>query len=96
MYVAMKQIYALTILGSVLYFLANIVITGLPATALSIAVGRFVIRDINLEEFVGDDNSDQKNENNSFNFPYEISINKDFEQNSFINVYKNWSINAME
>ena len=52
--------------------------------------------DINLEEFEGDDNLDKKNENNSFNFPYEISINKDFEQKSFINVYKNWSINAME
>ena len=51
--------------------------------------------DINLEEFENYDNFNKINESNSFNFPYEMNVRNEFEQNSMVNLFNNGSFNII-
>ena len=45
--------------------------------------------DLKLNDF---ENIDDKNDKNTFNFPYEIKLTPEFEQQSIISIFKNMNI----
>ena len=49
--------------------------------------------DVDLEEFENMSDNNNKIDKSCNNFPYELNINKEFEQNSIINIFKNRSFN---
>ena len=51
--------------------------------------------EVDLEEFGNIGNSEIQNDKNCTNFPYELSLNKEFEQNSIINIVKNSSFDKI-
>ena len=50
--------------------------------------------DVDLEEFENMEDDNNKNDKSSYNFPYELTINKDFSTNSMMNIFKNRSFNT--
>ena len=51
--------------------------------------------EVDLEEFGNIGNNEIQNDKNCTNFPYELSLNKEFEQNSIINIVKNSSFDKI-
>ena len=51
--------------------------------------------EIDLEEFGYNEDNDIQKDINCSNFPYGLSINKEFEQNSIINIVKNSSFDKI-
>ena len=51
--------------------------------------------EVDLEEFGNIGNNEIQNDKNCTNFPYELSFNKEFEQNSIINIVKNSSFDKI-
>ena len=52
--------------------------------------------EINLDNFEDMDVNNKKENKNNFNFPYEIKLNKEFEQESFIKLFKKRAFDTAE
>ena len=52
--------------------------------------------EINLDNFEDMDINNKKENKNNFNFPYEIKLNKEFEQESFIKLFKKSAFDIAE
>ena len=52
--------------------------------------------EINLDNFEDMDINNKKENKNNFNFPYEIKLNKEFEQESFIKLFKKRAFDTAE